>query len=115
MKKFSLILLFLTFILISKKNYGQEFLGLRQSNYAGIMGSDLNPASIADSRYKFDLVLFSMYFGGYNNHAQFNARKMPHWWIKSLNDDNPKSYDWLNNGDLDKLVSVDSTALYKNK
>ena len=95
--------------------FSQEFLGLRQSNYSGIMGSDLNPASIADSRYKFDLVLFSGYLGGYNNHMQFNARKMPYWWIKSLNDSDPKSYDWLNNGDLDKLVSVDSTSYYKSR
>ena len=79
------------------------------------MGSDLNPASIVDSRYKFDMVLFGGFVGGYNNHMQFNASKMPYWWIKSFNDSDPKSDNWLNNGDLEKLVSVDSTDYYKSR
>lgn len=79
------------------------------------MGSDLNPASIADSRYKFDIVLFSGYFGAYQNHMYFNTRKMPYWWVKSFDDNDPKSHDWLNNGDLEKLVSVDSTNYYKSR
>ena len=56
MKK--LFLTLLTLILLVPTIYSQEFLGLRQSNYSGIMGSDLNPASIADSRFKFDLLIF---------------------------------------------------------
>ncbi len=113
MKKLLLSLFFLLFL--NLLSFSQEFLGLRQSNYSGIMGSDLNPASIADSRYKFDMVVFGMYAGVYNNHMQFNGRKMPHWWIKSLDDNYQDSYDWLNNGDLDKLVSVDSTASFKSR
>lgn len=111
MKKTLLTVLIL--LTLSITIYAQEFLGLRQSNFSGIMGSDLNPASIADNRMKFDLVLFGGYVGGFNNHMAFNASKMPYWWTKSLNDNNQKSYDWLNNGDLDKLVSVDSTASFK--
>ena len=72
MKKILLILI--TCLTFSTTIFSQEFIGLRQSNYSGIMGSDLNPASIADSRFKFDLVLFSGYVGGYNNHMQFNTK-----------------------------------------
>ncbi|MBL4593589.1 MAG: OmpA family protein [Flavobacteriales bacterium] len=93
--------------------FSQEFLGLRQSNYSGIMGSDLNPASIADNRLKFDLLLFGGYVGGFNNHMQFNTSKMPNWWIKSFNSKYPDSDAWMNNGDLEKLVSADSTASFK--
>jgi len=38
-------------------SYGQDFLGYSNSNYAGVSGIDLNPATIADSRYKFDMTL----------------------------------------------------------
>lgn len=37
--------------------FSQDFLGYSGSNYAGVSGIDLNPASIADSRYKFDMTL----------------------------------------------------------
>ncbi|PCJ28086.1 MAG: hypothetical protein COA97_02080 [Flavobacteriales bacterium] len=107
------LLSLLVVLSLSITSYSQEFLGLRQSNYSGIMGSDLNPASIADSRFKFDLVLFNVYVGGFNNHMQFNTSKMPHWWINSFDDNYADSDDWMNNGDLGKLVSVDSTASYK--
>ena len=36
--------------------YGQAFMPFAQSNYAGVSGLILQPASIADSRYKFDMV-----------------------------------------------------------
>lgn len=45
----------------------QDFIGYNQSNYAGVNGIDLNPASIADSRYKVDILL-----GGFSFYAQNN-------------------------------------------
>jgi outer membrane protein OmpA-like peptidoglycan-associated protein len=103
------------FLTIITSTNAQEFLGLRQSNYSGIMGSDLNAASIADSRFKFDLLLFGGYVGGFNNHMQFNTQKMPYWWINSFNEEDPKANEWMNNGDLDKLVSADSTDSFKSR
>ena len=111
MKKALLTILIVLSVNIT--SFSQEFLGLRQSNYAGIMGSDLNPASIADNRLKFDLVLFGGYVGGFNNHMFFNTKKMPHWWIKSFNSEYESSNNWMNNGDLGKLVSVDSAASFQ--
>jgi len=56
----------------------QEFLGIRQSNYAGVLGLDYNPSSIADNRMKVDVVLFGAFIHGYNNHAYFNPKYMPY-------------------------------------
>ena len=112
--KLSKSLLVLLLIIIANISFSQEYLGLRQSNYAGIMGVDLNPASIADSRYKVDIILFNFYGGVYNNHAHFNTRKMPRWWINASNQDDPVANAWMNSSDSEKLVSVDSTAAYKN-
>ena len=107
-------ILLTTLLIISASTvFSQEFLGLRQSNYSGIMGSDLNPASIADSRFKVDVLILGGYLGAYQNHMAFNTRKMPHWWTKSLKGETPQADAWLNEGDLDKLVSVDSTAAFK--
>jgi outer membrane protein OmpA-like peptidoglycan-associated protein len=93
----------------------QEFLGIRQSNYSGVMGSDLNPASIADNRMKMDMVIFGASVYGYNNHAYFNPKHMPYGWIKSFDADDPKADAWMNDDDLNQLVSADSVDFYKNK
>ena len=47
----------------------QDFLGFANSNYAGVSGIDLQPASVVDSRFKFDasLIGFNLAFG--NNYV----------------------------------------------
>jgi outer membrane protein OmpA-like peptidoglycan-associated protein len=52
------------FLLLGNAAYAQDFLGYANSNYAGVSGIDLQPASIVDSRYKFDAtaVGFSLNF-----------------------------------------------------
>jgi outer membrane protein OmpA-like peptidoglycan-associated protein len=54
-------LLYLPFILliITLQLKAQEFLPFASSNYAGITGVHLQPASIADSRYSFDMAIAS--------------------------------------------------------
>ncbi|NVO18798.1 MAG: OmpA family protein [Bacteroidetes bacterium] len=46
----------------------QEFLPFYTSNYAGVTGIHQQPASIADSRYKFDISLSATSVGFYNNY-----------------------------------------------
>lgn len=46
----------------------QAFMPFAQSNYAGVSGIFLQPASIADSRYKTDLLLFGAESGFNNNY-----------------------------------------------
>ncbi|TXB65374.1 OmpA family protein [Vicingus serpentipes] len=111
-KKITLIISICIFITNAN---AQEFLGIRQSNYSGVMGLDLNPASIADNRMKMDMVIFGASVYGYNNHAYFNPKHMPYGWIKSFDADDPKSDAWMNNEDLNQLVSADSIDFYKNK
>lgn len=83
MKKIYLILVSILFTLSTNVN-AQKYLGVRSSNYAGIMGADLQPASIVDSRLKVDINLFSVDFHAWQNARYFNADNMPKWWTKSF-------------------------------
>lgn len=47
----------------------QDFTGFNQSNYAGVTGVYLQPASIVDSRMKFDMNLVGVNLGFYNNYV----------------------------------------------
>jgi outer membrane protein OmpA-like peptidoglycan-associated protein len=113
MKKLVLAIILIASTCVSV--FSQEYLGLRQSNFAGVMGSDLNPASIADNRMKWDLLIFGGSIAAYNNHMAFNTKQMPHWWINSFNDKKVQSNTWSNDDDLEKLVSVDSTNFFKSQ
>mgnify|MGYP000913099547 CR=1 FL=1 len=69
MKKAIFLVTLLISILIFRVNdsLGQEFMPFTQSNYAGVSGLAIQPASIADSRYNFDMVLFGGDFSASNN------------------------------------------------
>ncbi|MFN8715039.1 MAG: DUF5723 family protein [Bacteroidota bacterium] len=68
MKKITAILLLLLGCLSFPANAQQDFLGYGNSNYAGVNGVDMNPSSIADSRYKVDILLIGTSFGFSNNY-----------------------------------------------
>lgn len=55
---FTIISILMLFNPLSSK--GQNYLGIVNSNYAGATGMGLQPASIADSRYKFDMTLIGV-------------------------------------------------------
>jgi len=65
MKKIFTIIILL--IIVNMNGSGQEFLPFATSNYAGVTGVHLQPASIADSRYKFDMSVSATSIGFYNN------------------------------------------------
>ena len=48
----------------------QNYLGVHSSNFAGVMGTDLQPASFVDGRFVVDVNLFSFNFNAYNNTKQ---------------------------------------------
>lgn len=50
----------------------QDFLGISTGNYAGVTGVMLQPASIVDSRHKFDINLFSTGINYSNNYFLVN-------------------------------------------
>lgn len=110
MKRIAILLFFLVVSLNSI--YSQEFLGIRQSNYAGVTGLDFNPASIADNRSKVDVTLIGLSLIGYNNLIFFNTKNMPYGWNKSLNSTDPKAVNWR---DDMKIIIRDSIDFYKNQ
>lgn len=65
----------------------QAYLGVHSSNYAGVMGTDLNPASFVDGRFKVDINLGSFNFNAYTNAGSFDTKDMPKWWTKSFKSD----------------------------
>jgi len=54
----------------------QDFPGFRAGNYTGVNGVFFNPASIADSRYRFDFNLISVSTMVANNKASFNLKNV---------------------------------------
>ncbi|NBU92332.1 MAG: hypothetical protein EBS17_05770, partial [Flavobacteriia bacterium] len=64
-----LILIFLGSIV-----YGQNYLGVATSNYAGSMGVQLQPASFVDGRFAFDLNIVGLNFNAYQNFGYFDAK-----------------------------------------
>ena len=65
MKKIYILVLFLCSTHFLK---GQDWLGLHSSNYAGVQGISFQPASIADSRYKFQMNLIGVSVTFANNY-----------------------------------------------
>src|SRR5690606_21682533 len=61
----------------------------------GVMGTDLQPASFVDGRFKVDINLGSVSFGAWTNAVSFDTKDMPKWWVKSFKSDE------LPNGDKD--------------
>ncbi len=90
-------LLFLTVL----QSSAQEFLPFASSNYAGVTGIQLQPASIADSRYKFDLAISSTSFGMYNNLYGIDPYLLSHPTVVS-NSDDLKKYVFRNFNGEDK-------------
>ncbi|MFN3341326.1 MAG: DUF5723 family protein [Flavobacteriales bacterium] len=65
MKKI-LVTLFVVLSVISVS--AQDFLGFVNSNFAGVSGIDLQPASVVDNRLKTDVSLFGFNVSAYNNY-----------------------------------------------
>jgi hypothetical protein len=51
---------------------GQNMAGFNTCNYTGVTGVFFNPSSIADSRYRFDINLFSLDASAGSNKVAFS-------------------------------------------
>ena len=77
--------------------HSQNYLGVINSNYSGIMGADLQPASIVDNRFVVDVNLFSLNFDAWQNAKFFDANVLPKKnWLYSLR----KDTTWMDDPDL---------------
>lgn len=85
MKTIQKVILFFS-ICLSFSISAQNYLGVQSSNYAGVMGTDIQPASFVDGRFMFDLNLASFNFNLYTNAGAFDTKDMPKWWVKSFKD-----------------------------
>lgn len=84
--------LFLALSGITLSAQAQSYLGVQSSNYAGVMGTDVNPASFVDGRFMVDVNLGSFSFNTYTNAAYLDTKQMPKWWTKSFKPDvNPNN------------------------
>lgn len=86
MKKSLLTLSFVSFFAA----HSQNFTGFDQSNYAGVTGIYMQPASIVDSRMKFDMTLVGLDVMAYNNYVglQRSALKRDGWNFPAFSDPN---------------------------
>ncbi len=82
------IFTFLILILIATQARSQDFLGINTGNFAGVTGLSLQPASIVDSRYKFDINLFSTGINYSNNYLLVNREA-----ILKFNKNNYENYN----------------------
>jgi len=79
-------LLLLILILFTLSAKSQEFLPFASGNYAGVSGVHLQPASIADSRFKFDMAIFATSTGFSNNFYSIDPYVL--WNPKEINNEN---------------------------
>jgi outer membrane protein OmpA-like peptidoglycan-associated protein len=85
----------------------QEFLPFATSNYAGVTGVHLQPASIADSRYKFDMNISATSLGFYNNYLGIDPYVIWHpKLIESLGEWDELMYINKNNNDGNNKTAI---------
>ena len=88
MKKQLRKLTFLAFSCVTAMTaFSQNYLGVHSSNYAGVMGLDVQPASFVDGRFIVDINLASANVGAWQNAKYFKTDVMPKWWLKSFKKD----------------------------
>ena len=63
-------------MVISSSSFAQDFPGYRSSNYSGVNSVFFNPANIADSRYRWDINVFSIGTLLVNNNASFSFKEL---------------------------------------
>ena len=107
-------LLLSLFTLLSLSSFAQSYLGVSSSNYAGVMGNDVNPASFVDGRFKFDLNLFSTNINIYQNFGYFDTGKMraaqnatlgkDFWWKGSFQSDNLNAWSQPDSAFIDNFI-----------
>lgn len=78
-------------VLLSSYFFSQQYLGVSTSNYAGSMGTQLQPASFVDGRFVFDLTIVGVNNNTYQNFGYFDAKAMRdaqgnggYWWKNPL-------------------------------
>ena len=101
------------FLFFSYPFFSQQFIGIDNGNYSGALGSDFNPANIADNRMKFDLFVGTG-ITGFNNYLFMNTSTMPSGWISSFTGENAIDTTWRSQPWFEKVIGFDSVEHYQN-
>lgn len=118
------------FVLLCVFTWGtsQTYLGVSTSNYAGSMGTQLQPASFVDGRFVFDLTLAGVNTNTYQNFGYFDATAMRSaqgsggsWWAKSFTQPTPNNWEKPDSTFQDRFIvrnyalnSTKTLGLYSN-
>jgi outer membrane protein OmpA-like peptidoglycan-associated protein len=78
--------IFIFLLFLTANASAQDFMGYSMSNYSGITGAFLNPASTADSRFRFDAELFGYDMNLKNNYYGISSTVFRH--TKDFSDPN---------------------------
>ncbi len=106
-KHITKLLLLLTIVTTCKFTLkAQDFLPFVNDNYAGISGVHFQPASIADSRLKFDLTIAGLSLNLHNNYAYLNKSYIPELW-KNQDFDISKLYGLRPHDGIDRYIYQD--------
>ncbi len=75
-KNYSLFIITVCIMLMALQTKAQSYLGITNSNYSGVNGILNQPAAVADSRYKFDIMLFGVSAAAGNNYIGIEPDKL---------------------------------------
>ena len=104
-------LIFLTLVLLARNVAGQGISGYNLSNWAGVSGLDINPASIADMPYKFDMSLVGAGFTFSNNYIGINWKPLlKDVRSQNVNSDFQDAYLTTNNNTAPKSIFIQAYA-----
>ena len=102
-------------MLCSTHGFGQDYLGYRQSNYAGVSAASLNPAYIADNRLLVDISLMNFSITGYNDYIYFNPYKMPYGYRKTFTQIDQTAENYMTDPNNWRIISADSADSFKSQ
>ena len=110
MKKFTKLFIAIFSIAISQTILAQDIPGYNMSNYAGVSGIDLQPASIADMRYKVDICLVGVGVDFNNNYLALKGQSFRDGSIfkNSNGGDYKNQFVYENTSSADKAVGLNA-------
>lgn len=78
------LLTMMAFLCLTGYSYSQDMLGIRSSNYSGLQGLGINPASIHTSRLDIDINIFSLGVTAENDFIYIPKDKLKFFGIKNI-------------------------------
>lgn len=110
-KPHNIFMAFVAMFFAFSHSFSQNYLGVHSSNYAGVMGLDIQPASFVDGRFKVDINLVSANVGFFNNAQQLNTSSLNGWWPKIIRE---KQFENSETSFQDQFL-IDNFKLGSNK